>query len=147
MAVSDNSARIFSKQVFRVYKPNTGLQSKTETLVSVKEKSKKVTSEEAQEHWTRVYEESAIKCSHEIWLGKCGRTSTTLTCHVGLRKRIYHILSGSVLSLWDTIEKTLPNHLQSKLQIVRLKMQDDKIIGKFVIWYRVCQCLTSLLIC
>lgn len=139
LAIGDNSAKSFSKQVFRIYKPNTGLQSKTETLSSLKEKAKKVNSDEAEKHWERIHQESYDKCSHEIWLGKCSRKNNGHGCDVGLRKRIYHLLSGSVLSVWETIEKTMPSHLQSKLQIIRLKHYDEvkkkdvRVIGKLLL--------------
>lgn len=122
--------------MFRVYKPNTGLQSKTETLHSIRDKGKKVTPEECEKDWKRIYEESAEKCSHEVWLGRCSRKRNNLQCDVGLRKRIYHIVSGSILSFWEMIEKTNSSQAHSKLQIVRLKIEEaDKkevrVIGEF----------------
>jgi hypothetical protein len=132
LAVSDSSVKTFSKQVFRVYRPNTGLQSKTESVSSLKDTvgTKKIEVKEAEEHWKRIYEESDKKCSHEIRTGRCVRKNSNLTCDVGLRKRLYYILSGSILSLWETIEKTLPSQLQSKLQMARVKMPDGlRVIG------------------
>ncbi|KAI1293580.1 Protein strawberry notch -like protein 1 [Halotydeus destructor] len=133
LAVSDNSSKTFSKQVFRIYKPNTGMQSKSETMSSLKEKAKKVLPDEAEKHWKQIYEDAEKRCSHEIWLGRCSRKTANLLCDIGLRKRLYHILSGSVLSLWENFEKTLPSHMQSKLQIVRLKTKDGlRVIGTLV---------------
>lgn len=136
LAVADTSVKTFSKQVFRIYRPNTGLQSKTETATSLKESSayrKATTPEEAESVWVKIFEESAKKCVHEIRSGKCSRRSTGLLCDVGLRQRVYHILSGSVLSLWEMIEKTLPASLAasaSKLQMARLKTADgQRVIG------------------
>ena len=133
LAVSDSSSKTFSRQVFRIYKPNTGLQSKTETASNLKDESnKKVPKEEAEDHWKRIYEESDNKCTHEIRLGSCSRKNKGGTCDLGLRKRIYHILSGSVLSVWDTIEKVLPTNLQSKIEMARLKKADgSRVIGKW----------------
>ena len=136
LAVADSSVKTFSKQVFRIYRPNTGLQSKTETASSLKDTAscKKVTGEEAESCWIRIYEESDKKCSHEIRSGKCGRRSTGLMCDVGLRQRVYHILSGSILSLWEMIEKTLPSQMaSSKLQMARMKTADgQRVIGTCV---------------
>lgn len=61
--------------------------------------------------------------------GNCRRVTNEQQCDVGLRKKIYHIVSGSVLSIWSTIEQVIPN-MQSRLQIVRLKMSDGvRVIG------------------
>lgn len=134
LAVSDSSSKTFSRQVFRIYKPNTGLQSKTETASNLKEESnKKVSKDEAEEIWKRIYGESDNKCTHEIRLGSCSRKNKGGQCDLGLRKRIYHILSGSVLSVWDTIEKVLPANLQSKIEMARLKKADgSRVIGKLL---------------
>lgn len=134
LAVADSSVKTFSKQVFRIYRPNTGLQSKTETASVLKDTTsfKKVPAEEAESCWIRIYEESHKKCSHEIRSGKCSRRSTGLLCDVGLRQRVYHILSGSILSLWEMIEKTLPSQMTAnKLQMARMKTADgQRVIGK-----------------
>ena len=134
LAVADSSAKTFSKQVFRVYRPNTGLQSKTETASSLKEQPsfRKAASEaEAEAAWQRIYAEADSKCSHQIRSGKCARRASGLVCDVGLRKRVYHILSGSILSLWEMIEKTLPAQVaSSKLLMARIKTQDgQRVIG------------------
>ena len=150
LAVSDSSVKTFSKQVFRVYRPNTGLQSKTETASGLKDSvgSKKIEAKEAEEHWKRIYEESDKKCSHEIRTGRCVRKNNSLTCDVGLRKRIYYILSGSILSLWETIEKTLPSHLQSKFQMARVKMPDGlRVIGEFIFESSLTSSFTNLFLC
>lgn len=52
-------------------------------------------------------------------------------CDVGLRRRTYCILSGSVLTVWPQVEKQIPAIQNTKLQIVRLKTDDGKkYIGK-----------------
>lgn len=96
LAVADSSVKTFSRQVFRIYRPNTGLQSKTETASSLMQKCgsksdpadeneakssdknknkywRKVTPEEAQTVWEKIFEDSDKKCSHEIRTGKCSR--------------------------------------------------------------------------
>ena len=132
LAVSDTSTRMFSKQIFRIYKPNIGLQTKTETLSSLKERGSKITIEEAEKLWTDIFESAEKTCGHALWYGNCRRISAKLTCDVGLRQRMYHILSGSVLTIWSTIEKAVP-HVQSRLQIIRLKTKDGlRVIGTLI---------------
>ena len=55
-------------------------------------------------------------------------------CDIGLRTRLYYVLSGSVLSVWSLVESAL-NAISpanaSKMQIVRLKLGDGKkIVGE-----------------
>lgn len=150
LAVSDSSSKTFSRQVFRIYKPNTGLQSKTETASNLKDQcNSKVTQEEAEALWKRLYHESDNKCTHEVRLGSCSRKNKGNPCDLGLRKRIYHILSGSVLTVWDTIENVLPAHLQSKIEMARLKKTDgSKIIGMLFSWrVKLHQLVSSLINC
>lgn len=47
---------------------------------------------------------------------------------VGLCLRKFALVSGSILAIWDTLERELGD--ESKMQIVRLKLSDNKkIIG------------------
>lgn len=50
-----------------VYRPNTGLQVKQETLTELRKKYKKVSKEEAEQPWREQFESSAKKCSHAYW--------------------------------------------------------------------------------
>lgn len=64
--------------------------------------------------------------------GACTRSS----CSIGKRCRKYHVLCGSVLSVWKIVESSLneegPGGEKRKMQIVRLKTSDDnKLVGKF----------------
>ncbi|RWS22574.1 hypothetical protein B4U80_08512 [Leptotrombidium deliense] len=132
LAVADTSSRSLTKHIFRIYKPNTGLQSKVETLTSLREKGTKVQPEDAKHLWTDIHECAEKMCGHILWYGNCRRVNANYSCDIGLRKRIYHILSGSVLSVWSTLEKAVP-HMHSKLQIVRLKTKDGlRVIGTLV---------------
>ncbi|KAK4336681.1 hypothetical protein RND71_044107 [Anisodus tanguticus] len=130
LAVFDNSSRFnYSKNNYRIYKPNTGLQSKAESSSQLKEKGRKIDLNEAKEIWEDAYNKSENMCSHLMWYNSCRRKSANLECDVGLRKRYYYILSGSVLTVWSNIEKVVP-HLQNKLQIVRLNSKDGlRVIG------------------
>lgn len=110
----------------RIYRPNTGLQSKTEPASSIASDSsrKKVLPEVAEKIWKRIFEESNDKCSHKVRLGRCSR----LNCDIGLRYRTYHVLSGSILHFWSKMESDIQEI--NKLQIVRLNIKDNmRIIG------------------
>ena len=54
-------------------------------------------------------------------------------CEVGLRTRRFHILAGSVLTVWTKVENllsTLTGSSQFRLQIIRVKTDDNqKIVG------------------
>lgn len=126
LAVQDSNARSFAKKVSRIYRPNTGLQAKTETasVLSSDSSRKKVLPDVAEKIWKRIFEESNDKCSHKVRLGRCAR----INCDVGLRKRTYHVLSGSILHFWSKMESDIQEI--NKLQIVRLNIKDNlKIIG------------------
>lgn len=139
------------KQIFRIYKPSAGLQSKYETKSSLRDRGTKLSDmKEIETIWSEHYEQSESKCSHMLLFGRCkaadrhahnypnnGLPTDPLlhipNCDFGIRKRTYCILSGSVLTVWPEIEKMIP-HIQShKLQIVRLKTDDGKkYIGPMV---------------
>ena len=66
--------------------------------------------------------------------GRCRRRIAGADCDIGRRQRTIHILSGSVLSVWSTLERTLQykaSSSQQKLRIMRVKTDDgNTIIGK-----------------
>lgn len=130
LAVSDTSLRE-SKVIFRIYKPNSGLQAKPETSSSLRGKGTLITTEEAEKLWTEIYDLSEIQCVHVLWRGNCRKAK--ISCDIGLRKRDFSVLSGAVLTVWPEIEKSVP-YLASKLQIVRLKIEksDLRVIGKLL---------------
>lgn len=139
LAVSDAARRSKEKKekLFRLYRPNTGLQVRQESLVELKSKYKKVTPDEAQPHWQEQYESSETTCSHVYWYSSCRKKSMGLACEVGLRRRTYHVLSGSVLAVWAKVESVLSSvhghHNSSKLQVVRLKTEDNlRIVGTII---------------
>lgn len=55
---------------------------------------------------------------------------------VGLRRRTYSILSGSVLSVWGRVENILSRYGGSghnKMQVIRLKTQEGKkLVGTVI---------------
>ncbi|XP_076453245.1 protein strawberry notch homolog 1-like isoform X2 [Babylonia areolata] len=124
------------EKVYNVYRPNTGLQTRAETLEEVKKKYKKVLPDNAEKWWADQYLASAKSCTHAYWNGNCRKVSVGLPCEVGLRTRRYHVLSGSVLSVWSAVEgvmTSMPGGSTSKMQIVRLKTGDgQKIVGSLI---------------
>lgn len=125
-------SRSKKKNVFSVYRPSTGLQIKQDTLEEIKKKYKKVSEAEAQSSWIEQYDSAAIQCSHAYWKGNCKRTTLGLSCEVGKRQRTFHILSGSVLSVWSKVESVLAGQpgANSKVQIVRCRKSDgSRIVG------------------
>ncbi|CAN8016820.1 unnamed protein product [Ixodes persulcatus] len=139
LAVCDQARRSKEKKdkLFRLYRPNTGLQVRHESLTELKSKYKKVTPDDAQPHWKEQYESSENTCSHVYWYSSCRKKTMGLTCEVGLRRRTYHVLSGSVLAVWAKVESVLSSvhghHNSSKLQVVRLKTEDSlRIVGTII---------------
>lgn len=73
--------------------------------------------------------------------GSCKKANLGLQCEIGLRTRTFHILSGSVLSVWSKVESVLagmPGGSTSKMQIIRLKTDcGQRIVGKFYMYISV----------
>lgn len=139
LAVADQARRSKEKKekLFRLYRPNTGLQVRQESLTELKSKYKKVTPDEAQPHWQEQYESSENTCSHIYWYNSCRKKTMGMVCEIGLRRRTYHVLSGSVLAVWAKVESVLSSvhghHNSSKLQVVRLKTEDNlRIVGTII---------------
>lgn len=73
--------------MYQVYRPNTGLQIRHESLAELEKKYKKVPSEEAEPHWTQQYDASVNTCSHAYWNGNCRNVNLGNECEVSDRKR------------------------------------------------------------
>ncbi|GFV32748.1 protein strawberry notch homolog 1 [Trichonephila clavipes] len=134
LAVADSGRSKSDKgKLFRVYRPNTGLQAKQETLDELKSKYRKSSKKDVEEHWKENYDASAEHCSHMYWYGQCRRKQMGVHCEVGLRQRQYYVLSGAVLSVWTKIESIMSAHHGShnaKLQVVRLKFEEaSRVVG------------------
>lgn len=63
-----NKKREKNERMFIIYRPNTGMQMKQESYADLKKKYKKVTPDEAQEHWEEQFKASSHICSHAYWL-------------------------------------------------------------------------------
>lgn len=130
LALPDSSNRNQFKKIFRIYKPNSGLQSKCETSSSLKERGTKAKPEDIETLWKEIYDLSNSNCNHMLWYGNCKKVVNKQTCDIGFRKRDYCILSGAVLTIWPELEKAIPYLQSHKLQIVRFRTDDGlKFIG------------------
>lgn len=91
-------------------------------------------SADAEEAWIQQYDASVNTCSHAYWRGNCRNVSIGHDCEVGLRRRTYNVVSGSVLSVWSRVEGVLASKNGSqnnKMQVIRLRTKEDlKIVGK-----------------
>lgn len=122
-------------QLYTIYRPNTGLQIRQETLAELEKKYKLVTKDEAEPHWKEQYDSSSTVCSHAYWRGNCKSVTLGMDCEVGLRRRTYYVLSGSVLSVWARIESVLAAKTghNSKMQVIRLRTAEGiKIVGTLI---------------
>lgn len=118
-----------------IFKPHIGLQPKRQTLTSLDETHTKVTREEAKKIWEEQYEMSNNQCSHVYGGGRCTRIENKLSCNIGVRQRTMHILSGSVLLAWGDVENVLGTQAhgsEKKMQVVRVRGEDFKIIGLLI---------------
>ncbi|CAH8577190.1 unnamed protein product [Schistosoma rodhaini] len=124
-------------KLYRIYRPNTGMQARPIELEKLQERYTRVSNpSECQEPWSRIFKESARRCIHMLLHGFCSSTMQSRTlCEVGLRMRNYYVLSGSVLNVWARIEPFLQMRSNSTrcMQVVRLKSKDGKrIIGSLI---------------
>jgi hypothetical protein len=110
-------------QLYTLYRPNTGLQPRQETIDELEKKYKKVSLKDAEIHWVQQYEASVDTCSHAYWRGNCKNLGLNMECEVGLRRRSFNVLAGSVLSVWSRVESILATRIghNSKMQVVRLR--------------------------
>jgi hypothetical protein len=59
------------ERLFNVYRPNTGLNPRMETLEELKKKLKKVLPDEAASLWKEHYQASSSHCYHVVLFGRC----------------------------------------------------------------------------
>ncbi|XP_055677272.1 protein strawberry notch isoform X2 [Lutzomyia longipalpis] len=119
----------------QIYRPNTGLQFRQETLAEIEKKYKKASSEDAEQHWVQQYDASVNTCSHAYWRGNCRNVSMGQDCEVGLRRRTYTVLAGSVLAVWSRVENVLAARTgaNNKMQVIRMKTKEgQKIVGTLI---------------
>jgi len=125
-------------KLFYIYRPNTGQQVKQESLSELKKKYKKISNDECEPHWNAQYKASAKTCSHAYWKGNCKNRTLGMDCEVGLRRKTYNVLTGSVLSVWSSVEAVLTNDGQKKgqhgkMQVVRMRLEEGRrIVGTLI---------------
>ena len=68
MAISGGRKK---ERLYQVYRPNTGLSPKMESLTEIKKKYKRITPDDAEDLWEEQYEQSADICTHSYWRGSC----------------------------------------------------------------------------
>nr|XP_049699235.1 protein strawberry notch isoform X1 [Helicoverpa armigera] len=117
--------------MFQIYRPNTGLQLRLESLAELEKKYRRVESSEAEAWWRQQYTASQRVCSHAYWRAVCRNAAD---CEVGLRVRTHHVLAGSVLAVWARVEAVLAQRtMLNKMQVVRIKTDDGlKIVGTLI---------------
>lgn len=121
--------------LFQTFQPNTGAQSRFQPLDEVLRKGTKTTNMgKIQELWTHHYAHSAEKCGHIFWRGRCMNKMVGLDCDVGMRRRKYTVLSGSIFAVWNRIEHILRGQeIYQAPKVIRLKTTDgSKIVGILV---------------
>lgn len=134
-ATHSNKSGTNKHQLYMMYRPNTGLQLRHETLIDLQKKYRKVNFNEAEPYWIQQYNASIDTCSHAYWRGNCKNTTLGRGCEVGLRRRSYNVLAGSVLSVWSRIEAVLSSEFgqNNRMQVVRLCTVDGlKIVGTLI---------------
>uniref|UniRef100_A0A2K5E1N2 SBNO alpha/beta domain-containing protein n=1 Tax=Aotus nancymaae TaxID=37293 RepID=A0A2K5E1N2_AOTNA len=93
---------------------------KLEICADLKQKYKKVVSDDALMHWLDQYNSSADTCTHAHWHGNCKKASLGLVCEMGLRCPTYYVLCGSVLSVGTKVEcvPTSVSGTNVKIQVI-----------------------------
>jgi hypothetical protein len=91
---------------FTLTRPNTGesfFEMDEDELRSKYSLSSSTNISQIQEEWDEMYQSSIHQCSH-------GWACQIQGCHVGKRLQSVTILSGSVIRIWDTLERVLMRH-------------------------------------
>jgi hypothetical protein len=140
LAVAEASVNKDTKEkksaLYSVYRPNTGLQVKREILRELQSKYDKVDADECSTQWVDQYDNSENNCTHAFWSGKCKNRLVGNICEVGLRRRTYFVLSGTILVVWQKVESVLAacshGNTIAKMQVVRVRSGDLRIVGMLV---------------
>ena len=67
--------------------------------------------------------------------GRCKLSVMGRVCEVGLRRRHYYILSGSVLGVWTHLEAVLARHSghNNRMQIARVQTSRKRLVGEWLL--------------
>ncbi|OQV20491.1 Protein strawberry notch-like protein 1 [Hypsibius exemplaris] len=123
------------RQLFCIYRPNSGMQLRHDTFEEVKRKGKLVTPEKAAKVWKDMYDNMSRRCVHSYWAGNCKAVKAGLQCDIGIRRRTYTVLAGSVLSVWPQIGEILykKDGSSKRTQNVRVRLPNNtRIVGIIV---------------
>lgn len=107
-------------------RPNTGPSFFEMDLEDLRDTYARCSSEEAQEPWEEAYTSSLHSCVHG------GRCNAGATCQVGRRLTSVCILTGSVVRIWDVLERALTRHeaelskADRTMRIVRVEFGSSK---------------------
>ncbi|KAJ6650177.1 Protein strawberry notch like 1, partial [Pseudolycoriella hygida] len=107
--------------MFAVHRPNTGLSMRNESLAHISRTYYKTTPEKAKQPWTYQYNVSSKECGHAFFSGRCA-TSRLMECYYGKRILTHVVLSGSLLGVWDRIERHLRGGENGLGQFVRMQV-------------------------
>ncbi|CAG5124588.1 unnamed protein product [Candidula unifasciata] len=121
--------------MYNIYRPNAGLQARCETMEEIRAKHKKCLPDVAEPLWEDHYIKSETQCQHKYLQGTCSKVAQGRECNAGLRTRFYHVLSGSVLSVWSKVESVLSGFSSNvaRMQIIRLRTEDNqRIVGSII---------------
>lgn len=119
---------------YQQVRPHLGATGKfVDDIVAFKRYNYKVPLAQAEMHWTRHYDFSADKCSHQFFAGRCALVIAGYSCYYGLRNQAHVVLTGSVLAVWTTVEGVFERNQdlgKKAMRVYRVKISDDlKIIG------------------
>lgn len=129
LAIKEEAIGTFTRSVYRIYRANVGRQNKLDTLSELKVRGKKIKPDEAKRLWSEIYKLSEYSCRHLLWFNKCTLRERKIQCDEGKRNLYYYVLSGSILSIWSTVESILPQN-KDKLQIIRFITDDGtRVVG------------------
>ncbi|XP_055332799.1 protein strawberry notch homolog 1-like [Paramacrobiotus metropolitanus] len=131
LAIGSSVTYGFSKKIvmFNLYRPNTGHQVQQWPLEDVRTKGTRLEIGVAERTWTEYYNATSERCQHAYLYGHCKRG---MECLVGQRKRRDFILSGSVLNIWQQLERVFDNASSAqirRMQIVRAIFIARRVIG------------------
>ncbi|EFX67393.1 hypothetical protein DAPPUDRAFT_302026 [Daphnia pulex] len=117
--------------LYKVFRPNTGLQMMSQSLADRKKKLRKVTPVDARQYWDDLYFASQTDCYHSYWYGRCAKKAMGLECRKGLRLQTYNILCGPVLSIWKDVE-TIVLNANGTMQVACVHVGGKRTVGLII---------------
>ena len=119
---------------YLIYRPNTGEVFDTENYNKLMNEYRKVKPQVAKKLSDKQYELSLNLCFHAFRSKDhtCKTIRNGGECEEGRRRRNYHVVSLSLLSVWPQIEQALSScsvKRNRKIQMIRIKNDQGRIIG------------------